>query len=137
MNQGRDFWNSLQIFSLPGHLSHWRACARHYQCPEPLPPLLPPPLFAPPPPARAVTAAAWSYTDRYARALSHTSHCRPRPELLPCLGSPIVRVDRALIQCPPIAVFLSALVSGPQALVQCNYHSYQCPGSILVSGTLP
>ena len=44
-----------------------------------------------------------------------------------------MRVDRALIQCPPIAVFLSALVSCPRALVQCSYDSCQCPGSILVS----
>ena len=48
-----------------------------------------------------------------------------------------MRVDRALIQCPPIAVFLSALVSCPRALVQCSYHSCQCPGSILVNGALP
>ena len=48
-----------------------------------------------------------------------------------------MRVDRALIQCPPIAVFLNALVSCPPALVQCNYNNCQCLGSILVSGALP
>ena len=48
-----------------------------------------------------------------------------------------MRVDRALIQCPPIAIFLSALVSCPRALVQCSYHSCQCPGSILVNRALP
>ena len=48
-----------------------------------------------------------------------------------------MRVDRALIQCPPIAVYLSALVSCPRGPVQCSYHILQCPGSISVSPTLP